>query len=106
ASLVRDRPEQLDGEAAALGVAGQGAEEISGPQRRLVAADALADLDDHVLGVSGICFDQRELQLLLERRQPLLELRDELAEIAVFASVFEIGLRLAPALREPVRALQ
>ena len=39
---------------------------------------------------AGIGLDERELQLLLERGQPLLELGDELAQVAVAAGGVEV----------------
>ena len=61
ARLVRAHVELLDVEAPALRVARQHPEEVGGPERGLVAADALADLDDHVLAVGGVRLDEREL---------------------------------------------
>ena len=49
AAVVLVRVERLDGEAAALGVAGQHPVDVGRPERALVAALALAHLDDHVL---------------------------------------------------------
>src|SRR4029079_18792413 len=67
--LVAAGLELLDLLAEALGVARQHAEDVRRPEGRLVAADALADLDDHVLAVGRVGLDERELQLLLERCQ-------------------------------------
>jgi hypothetical protein len=106
AGLVRARGEHLRLEAAPLRVASQHAVDVARPERRLVAADALADLDQHVLAVGRVGLDQRELQILLEAGDPLLELRDELAQVAVSAGVVEVGASLAPLLCEPVRALE
>src|SRR5436305_6364150 len=78
ARLVAAHFELLELVAQALGVAGQHAEDVGSPERSLVAADALADLDDHVLAVGGVALDECELQLLLERGLALLELRDHL----------------------------
>ena len=75
-------------------------------RRGLVAADALADLDDHVFAVRGVGLDERELQLFLERHEPFLELGDELPQVAVGACVIEIGACLPPALPEAMRALE
>src|SRR5690348_17668053 len=47
AAVRRARLELLDLEPAALGVARQHAVDVAGPQRGLVAADALTHLDEH-----------------------------------------------------------
>ena len=57
----------LDLVAAVLGEAGQHSEDVGRPERSLVAADALTNLDDHVLAVGRIGLDEGELQVLLER---------------------------------------
>ena len=98
--------ELLPLEAAPLGVALEHPREVGGPERRLVAADALADLDDHVLLVGRVALDERELQLLLEPRDVGLVVGDHLGELGVAARRVEVGLRLAPLLRELVRALE
>ena len=54
AAVARARLELLDLEAAPLGVAREHPVEVAGPERRLVAADALAHLDDDVLAVGRI----------------------------------------------------
>ena len=77
--LVAAHLELLDLVAATLREAGQHPEEVGRPERGLVAADALADLHDHVLAVGRIGLDEGELQVLLERGEPLLQLGDELA---------------------------
>src|SRR5918911_2438738 len=99
-AVVRARAEVLDLEAAPLRVAGQHPVEVAGPERRLVAADALADLDDHVLPVGGILRREREPQLLLELGEPLLGLRDELAELGLAARRLEVVTRAPPFLRQ------
>jgi hypothetical protein len=106
ARLVAARLELLDGEAAALGIARQHPEEVCRPERGLVAADALADLDDHVLPVGRVVLDERELQLLLERVLALLELGHELPQVAVAARGLEVVASRAPLPGELVRALQ
>ena len=106
ACRVGARLELLPLEPAPLGVAGQHAEEVACPERRLVAARRLADLDDHVLAVGRIGLYERELQLVLQPLDPLLELRDELAEIAVVVRSLEVGRSLNPLLRELVRRLE
>ena len=69
AAVARARPELLDLEAAPLGVAREHAVDVAGPERGLVAADALAHLDDDVLAVGRIARDERETKLLLEPRR-------------------------------------
>src|SRR6185437_10975883 len=100
------RADRIDLEAAPLRVTSEGAVQVSCPQRGLVAADALADLDDHVLAVRGVGLHERELQLFLERHEPFLELGDELPQVAVGACVIEIGACLPPALAEAMRAFE
>src|SRR5262245_66218713 len=73
AAVVRARRQGLRLEPTPLRVAIQHAVDIAGPERRLVAAGSLADLDEDVLRVGGIGLDECELQLLLERGHPLLE---------------------------------
>src|SRR5207247_6038082 len=75
--LALARRQELGAIAAALGVAPEHAVEVPGPERRLVAADALAHLDDDVLRVRGIALDERQLQLVFEPRETLLELRGQ-----------------------------
>ena len=104
--VVRARAELLDLEAAPLGVAREGAVEVAGPDRGLVAADALADLDDHVLAVGRVGRRERDAQLLLERVAALLELGNELAQVAVAASGVEVFVDQPPLLRELVRAFE
>jgi hypothetical protein len=53
-------------QAAALGVARQHPEDVGRPERRLVAADALADLRSRP-AVGGVVLDERELQPPRER---------------------------------------
>src|SRR5207249_2585902 len=80
ACLAAAHLELLDAEFPALGIAREHPEDVPRPERGLVAADALADLDDHVLAVGWVVFDERQLELLLQRGQTLLELGDELAQ--------------------------
>ena len=86
ARLVRARAELLRLEAAPLGVAGQHPEDVARPERGLVAADALADLDDHVLAV-GRDRSRRARASAPPRARAtsLLELGNELAQVAVGA---------------------
>src|SRR5205085_9154768 len=49
AAVVRARAELLDLEAAALGVPGEHAVDVAGPERRLVPSHALAHFEDDVL---------------------------------------------------------
>src|SRR5919199_4051347 len=83
AGRVRARLELFPAKPAALGVARQHPEEVARPERRLVAAGRLANLHDHVLPVGRVRLDERELQLLLELVNTLLELGHELAQVAV-----------------------
>jgi hypothetical protein len=105
-AVVRARAELLDLEAAPLGVAREHPVEVARPERRLVAADPLADLDDHVLAVRRVARHERELELVLERGEALLELRDELPQVGVLARGREVVPRGAPVLREPVRTFE
>ena len=77
ADLGRRLREHLGGEATLLGVAGEHLEEVAGEQRRLVAAGAGADLDQHVLVVVGVALDHRQADLLLQLREPAGRLLDE-----------------------------
>ena len=72
---LRER-EQLHLPAAPLGVARVHAEQLAREQRRLVAARAGADLEDHVLVVVGVARDQEQADLALELRAARLELGD------------------------------
>src|ERR1700752_3531560 len=58
AGLARVGPQDVPLEPSALRIAGEHPEEIAGPDRALVAAGALADLDDDVLGVVRVALDQ------------------------------------------------
>src|SRR5262249_35077819 len=106
AGRVRARLELLRLEAAPLRVAGQHPEEVARPQRRLVATRRLPDLDDHVLAVGWIGLDERELQLIFKLIDAFLELRDQLAQVAVAARGLEVGRSLDPLLRELVRGFE
>ena len=77
--------ERLGLEPAPLGVAGEHAVEVAGPQARLVAARALADLDDHVALVVGVALDHREADLLLELLQARARGRQHLPQLGVVA---------------------
>ena len=74
--------------------------------RGLVPADALADLDDHVLAVGRVGLDERELELLLEARELLLELGHHLLQVAVVARRLEVVVQVSPPLRQSRRALE
>jgi hypothetical protein len=65
ALLVAARGQLLELEPAPLGVAREHAVDVPRPECGLVAADALAYLDDHVLAVGRIGLDEGELELLL-----------------------------------------
>src|SRR5207247_9334672 len=67
AGVVRARRELLDAEAATFRVARERPIELSCPERGLVPADPLADLDDHVLAVGWIGRRKRDAQLFCER---------------------------------------
>src|SRR5690348_9785600 len=66
AELGRALRDDLDLPAAALGVAGIHAEEISGEEPRLVAAGAGADLEERVALVVRVLRDERLLKACLE----------------------------------------
>ena len=57
------------------GIALVHAEQVAGEQRRLVAAGAGADFEDGVLLVGGVLGQQQDLDVLLQRLDALLELR-------------------------------
>ncbi len=63
-------------------------------------------VDDHVLAVGRVVLDQSELEVLLQRGQTLLELGDELAQVAVRAGGFEILVRRTPLPGQPCGAFQ
>ncbi len=63
------RVDHLDDPAVPLGVPGVHPQQVAGEQRRLLAALAGLDLDDHVLGVVRVARDQHLAELLLQRRQ-------------------------------------
>ena len=92
--------------AASLRVPGQHPVDVAGPERRLVTSRSLANLDEDVLRVGRVRLDESEPQLLLERGHPLLELGDELAQVAVVAGRFEVVADLAPLLGELVGRLE
>src|SRR5262245_8186934 len=75
AALALARRERLGLEAHALGIAREHASHVRSPEPRLVATDSLANLDDDVLLVRGVALDERELQLVLEAGDLLLQLR-------------------------------
>jgi hypothetical protein len=103
---VTSRAQDLVAVSAPLGVARQHPEEVAGPDRGLVAADALTDLDDHVLRVVRVVLDERDLQLVLELSHLLLESLHHLAQVAVGPRVVEVGPQLPPLLRQLVRRLE
>ena len=106
AALARADLDLLPPEAAALGVALEHAGEIERPERCLVAADALADLDDHVLLVGRVGLHERQLELDLEPLHIGLVLRRHLGELGIVLRRLQVGDGLAPFLREPVGALE
>ena len=92
--------------APALRVPGQHPVDLARPERRLVTARSLANLDEDVLRVGRVRLDEGEPQLILERGHPLLELRDELAQVAVVAGRIEVFVDHAPLLGELVRRFE
>ena len=66
----------------------------------------MPDLDDRVLVVVGVGRNERVAQRGLDVRDAGLELRDELAEVAVRPRGVEIAARLLPLLCEPVGLLE
>jgi hypothetical protein len=96
----------LGPEATTLRIAGQHAVDVACPDRGFVAPDPLAHLDDDVLLVRRVLFDERELELVLEPRELLLELGCHARELRIAARVFEIGLCVTPRLGELLRALE
>ena len=100
------RRELLDLEAAPFGVAREHPVDVAGPERGLVAADALANLHDRVLVVVGIAGDERLAQRRFDIGEARLELGNELAEIAVLARFVEVRAQLEPLPCEPVRLFE
>jgi hypothetical protein len=99
--------ERLGGEAAALRVAGEHAEQVAGPQARLLAAGAAADLDDHVLVVARVALDHRDADLLPQALGAPARDAQLLAQLGVVAALVEqllgalgIGHREPPLLGE------
>jgi len=81
--LRRRLREHLGREPTQLGVASEHFEEVAGEQRRLVAAGAGADLDDHVLGVVGVTLDHRQPDLLFQLLDPRRRLVDDPPQLLV-----------------------
>ena len=106
AAVARARAELLDLEALPLGIAREHPVHVARPERGLVAADALPDLEDHVLVIGRVARDHRKPQLVLEPRRALLELGDELLQIGVAARGVEVGTRGAQLLHELVGAFE
>jgi hypothetical protein len=106
ATFVRARAELVDLEAAPLRVAGEHPVEVAGPERGLVAADALADLEDDILPVGRVGRCHREPELRFEGGRPLLELGHELAQVGVGAGGGEIVAHGPPVLREAIRRFE
>src|SRR5260221_3550057 len=73
AAVARARAELFDLEAETLRVAREHPVDVARPERRLVAADALAHLEDHVLVIGGIARHHPEPELLPEPRRSLLQ---------------------------------
>src|SRR4029453_796008 len=74
AALALARRERLGLQAEPLGVTREHPPQVPGPERRLVTPHALSDLDDHVLLVGRVAFDERERELALEPLDLLFEL--------------------------------
>ena len=87
------RAQRLGLEAAPLGVAGEHAIEVAGPQTGLVAARAAADLDDHVLLVGRVALDHREPDLLLELGAARPRRLEHLAQLGILAVLGQQLLR-------------
>src|SRR5690242_12496559 len=105
-ALRRAGLELLPAVAAPLRVSLEHPAEIAGPERGLVSADALPNLDDHVLLVGGVALDERELQLLLEPDDLGLVVGDHLGELGVTAGSVEVGARLPPGLCKTMGRLE
>ena len=100
-AVVLARREGLGAEAAPLGVALEHPGDLGRPERRLVAAHALSDLDDDVLRVGGIALDKCKLELVLEPCDVGLELRRHGGEVGVPLRLRQIGRRLTPLAGRP-----
>jgi hypothetical protein len=87
AGLALAGREHLDLPAAGRRVALVHAKQIAGEKRRLRAAGAGADFEDRALFVGGILRQQQDLDVLLQRLDPLLDLGQlqlgKLAHLAV-----------------------
>src|SRR5260221_12039297 len=75
AAVARARAELFDLEAETLRVAREHPVDVARPERRLVAADALAHLEDHVLVIGGNARPPREPELAPQPRGALPQLR-------------------------------
>ncbi len=78
------------------GVGGEHVVDVAREERRLVAAGAGPQLDDDVALVVGVALDERQAQLLLDRRERLLAGRELGLEVGA-----HLGIRLA--LEHPAR---
>ena len=83
--------EELDLPALRLGVVHVHAQQVGGEQGALGAALAALDLHDHVTAVVGVARDEQAPQLLLGRRELLLERRHLLGEGLVLAGQLARG---------------
>ena len=106
ASLALARRERLGLEAQALGVPREHPAHVPRPERRLIAAHTLPDLDDHILLVGGVALDERELEFAFEPVDLGFELRHLVCEARVAPRDLEILLRLTPLVRQPLRRLE
>ena len=93
--------QQLDGEAAPLGVLREHAKQVAGPDARLVAARAGADLDDDVLVVVGVALDHRQADLLLEALDLRARGAEHLAHLGILALVEHLARARLVVLRAP-----
>ena len=92
---------ELDGEAAPLGVLREHAKQVAGPDARLVAARAGADLDDDVLVVVGVALDHRQADLLLEALDLRARGAEHLAHLGVLALLEHLARARLVVLRAP-----
>ena len=100
------RGEDLRAIAAALGIPLEHACHLAGPERRLVAADPLPHLDDHVLRVGRVTFDERELELVLQARDLVGKPVRERGELGIVPGGREVGRHLLPLAGHPDRRLE
>jgi hypothetical protein len=78
-----------------LRVAREHAVDVAGPQRRLLAAGAALDFDDHALLVVRVALDHRQPDLLFQLLGPAARARELVAQLGVLAELGEQLLRAA-----------